>query len=499
MGRDPKITLVELPPTEFGRLDGEFAKDVYTGMGLPPRAISLLHAILLKEGHRDVRSIYPGCRNENGVLTKNERERIGSSDYLLLSAITRTAPQTLELAQEYKKANPKGKVILGGPHATFLPEETIEKGADIVVRNEGDATLVELLDALEKNHSPEGISGVSYRRNGDIIHEKDRSFLTEEELSRLPLPHYEDETRKKTWVSVMETSRGCPRKCEFCSVHVFCGSKYRRKTNDSIERELRYIEHDGNPHLFFRDDDFVGNRMANTKDLLNSKEMAGIRRKIGGFSAQLPVSSANDENFLQLLKKAKCFAVYLGIESINDKTLKSLGKKGSNAEMNKEAVRRFRENKIWVHGMMIVGDEDTKESLEETIRWASDNLDSVQFFAPVPLPGTEFTRRMEKEGRILTRDYSLYDAQHVIIRPNPKNFTPYEMQMEIFDLNKRFYRSNYRLSSILRHPIQSYMDAMKAVNPLHRIYINRHASRIIEGIMNSEQTKKHIEFLKSFG
>jgi len=493
--REPKIALVELPATEFGKLDGEITRDIFSEMAAPPRAIPLLHGIIRERGYRDVST-----------------NRIFSSDYLLLSAITRTIPQTAELARLYKERNPNGTVIVGGPHVTFLPEEALE-WADVVVRKEGDFTLPELLERLEREHSPAGVLGVSYKAGSGVVHEPDRKLLTEEELSRLPLPFYDDEIRKAMRVSAVNTARGCPRNCDFCSVTKFYGGKYRRRTNESIIRELEVVANDGTPHLFFSADDFAGDSFGKgaTKELLTYDVMEGIKRKRAGYSAQLNVNSAFvddpaaadnlvfDDEFLELLRKSGCFAVYLGIESINDETLKELKKRGSTARKNREAVKRFRQYGIWVHGMMMVGaDADTKEGLDETLEWARANLDSAQFFAPIPLPGTPFTDRMRKQGRILTRDYSLYDAQHVIIRP--KNFTPYELQMQIFEMNKQFYLPRYTLPSFLRHPVRSVADAWHSVKPLHKVVINRIAGRTIDAVIErSPQTQAHLEFLKGVG
>ena len=156
---EPRITLVELPATSFGKLNALKVKDVYTRVSIPARANPQLQAILLQEGYNDVESIDPNL-NKKKKLTEVNLKRIVESDYLLLSSITRTIPQTRELAGIYKKANPNGKIIVGGPHVTFTPEETLE-WADIVVRHEGDKTLVELLEKLGKEEPLENVKGIS--------------------------------------------------------------------------------------------------------------------------------------------------------------------------------------------------------------------------------------------------------------------------------------------------------------------------------------------------
>ena len=473
----PKITLVELPPTSFGRLNRERVKDIYTQFSLPARANPLLHAILLQNGYEDVESIDSNLNGNQSKLTYNNLERILKSDYLLLSAITRTVPQTRELAELYKKANPKGKVIVGGSHVTFLPEEALE-WADVVVRYEGDKTLPELMASLENKSSAEGVKGVSHKINNQIIHEQNRELLTEEELSSLPLPFYYPNQKGN---GVVITSRGCPYKCNFCSVSPFYGEKYRRRDNDSTIKELRLKNQ---KMVFFADDNFAAKKQ-NTIELLQRMMDEGLNKQ--NYSSQMSINAAFhgreiDEKFIKLYKKIGGFGVCLGIESMNPDTLKSFNK-ASTVERNGEAVKAFRKFGIWVHGMMIIGaDSDTSESLEETLKWCKENLDSVQFFAPIPLPGTDFTEEMKQQGRILTNEYHLYDGFHVIVQP--KNFSSYELQTKIIEMHKKFYSLK---------PIKNIINSF---HPWYKLGIHTYAKKIIHDIENEPQTKKHIEMLR---
>lgn len=481
----PKITLVELPPTSFGKLNNPRVKDVYTRFHLPARANPLLHAILSQRGYEDVVSIDSNL-DRKGKITKADLERIAKSDYLLLSSITRTVVQTEELARFFKKANPYGVVIAGGPHVTFCPEESLE-WADIVVRHEGDKTLVELLETLEGNKSPEKIiKGISYKIGNQVINNEPRELLSPEELSTLPAPDYSMYPRRTK--GVVNTSRGCPYACDFCSVTQFYGNRYRRKSNSKILEELNLVRKHA-PDVFFSDDNFAAKK-AETKELL--REIIKKRNRMS-YSCQLSVNSAFtslhsndiDEEFIELLKKANFFGVYLGIESINQKTLESYNKP-TTAERNKLAVKAFRERKLWPHGMMMIGgDEDTPDSLEEELSWAIDNLDSVQFFAPIPFPKTPFSEKMQGQGRILTKDYYLYDGIHVLIEP--KHFSPYELQYTLFDMHKRFY--DVRQKEAIR----------KSSHPWYKRIIHAYALKIMWDIEHEPQTRVYLEKLKVLG
>lgn len=450
--KQPRITLVEMPAiTAVGEID-KF--DVYSKFRLPPRAISLLHAILLKEGYKDIVSIVPHLNNPPNKLTRDNLKRIRQSDYLLLSAITRTIIQTEKLARQYKKWNPEGKVILGGPHATFLPEKCLG-WADIVVRGEGEKTLPELLEKLTDSQLPSGVKGVSYKRNGRIIHELPRPFLTEEELSQLPIPHYDPQIRQNIGIHTLITSRGCPFDCSFCSVSAFYGRRYRRKSNEAILAELLSYNDQPKKHIFIADDNF-GVKMKETKDLLRRMINLGLQTR--NYSVQLRVDAAFDGEFLKLLRQAGVNRAYIGVESINDQTLRQYNKRVT-ANRNKEAVKRFRRAGIWLHGMLIIGgDGDTLETLRETLYWAKRNLDSAQFFTHILLPGTVFAKRMKEEGKILIEDWQYYDGKHVLIKP--KNFTPHELQRAILDMYKQFY-SVWDIGHIFRSPIKKIDVALR--------------------------------------
>jgi anaerobic magnesium-protoporphyrin IX monomethyl ester cyclase len=480
----PRITLVELPPTSFGKLGNPRVNDVYTKFHLPARANPLLYAILLQNGYNDVQSIDPNL-NKKGKLTNENLERIVKSDYLLLSSISRTIVQTEELAIFFKKANPKGIVIAGGPHVTFTPEESLE-WADIVVRHEGDKTLVELLERLENKKSYEDVKGISYKLDGKVVNNESRELLTPEELSALPAPNYSMYPKKTT--GVVNTSRGCPYACDFCSVTQFYGNRYRRKSNSKILEELNILR--GHvPDVFFTDDNFAANKPM-TKELL--REMIKIKNKLS-YSCQLSINSAFmsadtneiDEEFIKLLKEANFFSVYLGVESINQKTLESYNKPAT-AERNKFAVKAFRDAGLWCHGMMMIGgDGDTSESLDEELLWSRENLDSVQFFAPIPFPKTPFSEEMEKQERILTKDYCLYDGIHVLIKP--KNFSPYELQQKLFEMHRKFYAIRGQRSLIRKSP-----------HPWYKKIINVYAQKILRDIEHEPQTMIYLDKLKAF-
>lgn len=449
--KDLAITLIELPSTVDGTLDGKLAKDIYSLLDYPARGVPLLTAIMKKAGYQNTVAINPKYnRHTGGHLDRGDWQRLLESDVVGISAITRTAPQSLELARRLKLANPKIKVVFGGPHPTALPHEALQYG-DAVVRHEGDHTFPELveryLDDFERPHL-EDVLGIAYRTSdGQVRINRDRPFLTSEQLSQLPFPEYTPGELRHITHNVVNTSRGCPFECEYCSVIDNFGRQFRFLDDDTTIELIKYTIRIKRRPIFFGDDIFNANR-GRVKRVLSRILSEGI--KMPRWFAQVRVESACDPEMLKLMARTGCSYVFIGLESVNDETLK-LYHKHSTLEKNRAAIEAFHKVGIRVHGMFVLGsDADTVETIEETLRFAKQmNLDTAQFFALTAVPGPPLTARYEKEGKIIAPgQWHLYDAQHAVVQP--KNMTAYELQMGTIRASLDFY--SYR--EALRHLLE---------------------------------------------
>lgn len=481
------ITLVELSPTLFGVLDGKPSFDVYSQFRLPARALHALEGVLRADDWQNVQSIMPAIHGKKGRLTEENHRRIRESAVLAIGSILRTTPQSMALVRLYKQANPDGIVIVGGTAPTFAIPEWLSV-ADVVVCGEGERTLSELMTRIEKGEGLEDLDGVAFKKGRQIVVTHPRRLMTSEEMSRLPHPYYDERTRSRVRVATMETARGCPNNCNFCCVTEFYGGKYRAKSIDYVIDGLQRIQGMAG-RVFFVDDNFYGDPRR-AMDMVNAIADSPVRRIMG--TVQLTVKAAKDAAFLKALRKAGIWSVCLGIESVVDQTLKDYGKPAS-AEQNKEAARTFREAGFWVHGLMMLGgDGDTPESLKETSEWLNQNLDSIELFAPTPYQGTRFHARMQSEGRILTDDLSIYDGQHVVIRPN--NLSAFQLQETI----TRIYESFYSWPRILQRTFNG--PHKEFIHFKHNVTINSYvALRSISECLRDPQTRKYLEFLKSIG
>ena len=353
-------------------------------------------------------------------------------DLVCISSISSTAPRAYELADSYRQQGLP--VVLGGAHPSFLPREGLEH-ADYVVCGEGEGALPELIDALRTGGDVSGIQNLCFRQGDAIVQNPWRPLV--EDLDALPIPNYGlihgwKAKRGKGVVSIA-TSRGCPFNCSFCSVIILFGRQHRTNSVDRVMEEIRQNGLQAN-HIFFCDDNFTANR-ARTKELCERIIESGLKLE---WSAQVRVESAKDPELLDLMAKSGCFAVFVGLESINPATLKAYNK-SQTVEGIKECVVNFHRYGINVHGMFVFGaEEDHYQVIRDTVKVSRQlDLDSLQYLILTPIPGTPFYQEMEAQNRIICRDWSQYDGHHTVFQP--RQFTPYELQMETNRAHKKFY------------------------------------------------------------
>ena len=423
-----KIALIEPKPPGF---------HIFTKMALPRLGTVLLGSILKKAGYEV----------ESFVETASELdiEQLMTADAVGISTITSTAPRAYEIASILRDA---GKtVFMGGPHVTYMPEEAL-KHSDYVLRGEADDVILDFIRALGLRKGVENIPGISYIKDGKSFHNETPPLC--KDLNLLPSPDFSIvKNFKGVGITPVMTSRGCPYDCSFCSVTGMFGRKYRFRNNGKVLDELRRhranLDSSWHDWVFFYDDNFTASP-ARTKSLLRDMIKEDLTPR---WSAQVRVEVAKDRELLELMKRSGCHTLYIGFESINPKTLALYNKKQSVKDIE-EAIDTLHEFGIRIHGMFVFGsDEDTKDTIRNTVKFAKrNNLDSVQFMVLTPLPGTNFFNKMERDGRVITKDWSLYDAHHVVFRPEKMSF--YELQLETINATAEFYSWGQILKRIMK-------------------------------------------------
>jgi anaerobic magnesium-protoporphyrin IX monomethyl ester cyclase len=434
-----KIRFIEPRPPDF---------TVYDQALLPRLGLPLLGRILADEGH-DVR-IYVE------TLAPIDWHDVAGADLVGFSATTATAPAAYRMAEQCRTIATT-RTVIGGSHVTFLPDEGLEH-CDYVVRGEGQVAILELLSALAQERSLDSVAGLSYHgSDGKKRHNADRPFCSQEALAALPAPDLSliAGHERMTNVPIM-TQWGCPYDCDFCSVIKMFGRRVRARNVEDVLVELdRYRDRDS---VFFYDDNFVVNKQRTGK-LLG----AMIERGFGlRWSAQMRADTVYkdkrtrevDHAFLDLMRRSGAQMVYCGFESVNPATLQAYNKH-QDVETIRDAVRVFHDYGIAVHGMFVVGsDADDVRTLDQTATFALQNkIDTIQLMMLTPCPGTAFFDRMSRESRLLSRDWSLFDGHHCLIRP--AKMTPYELQVGTYKAMARFYMARHSVPLLIGKVIRN--------------------------------------------
>ena len=334
-------------------------------------------------------------------------------DLVAITAITPLAPRGYEIAEAYRRRGVK--VVMGGIHPTWLPEEAIAH-CDAVVIGEADEIWPHVVQ-----DAAQGALKRFYQQKGRT------------DLSRLPLPRRELLPPKGYFFeNTIQTTRGCPFDCEFCSVTAIYGGTYRTRPVAEVEREIKTLRRAA-AYIFFVDDNIVGD-MHYARELFSMLSRYRLR-----WVSQGPISLAQNEKLVSLMAQAGCHGMFIGFESLSPENLALMGKKTNKVERYEAGIKRLHDHGIGVHGSFVFGyDYDDPSVFEKFIAFANrTGIDGAFLPLLTPFPGTKIHQRLKHEGRILTEDWSTYDMATVVFQP--KGMTIKQLQEGFWWVNKEFY------------------------------------------------------------
>ena len=427
----------------------------------PPLGLAYIAAVL-KQNKIDVKILEA---NANDLDHKQIEECIlnYSPDFVGITSTTSLIEEAHQIALLCPK---KMKVVIGGIHASSMPQETLEKFErfDYLIRGEGEYSFLELLQKKPLSK----IKGLSYKKNKKIIHNAERELNNK--LDELPFParellpmnKYFSAGAKQNPSDYILSSRGCPYQCIFCADHLVHGRKFRFRSPENIIKEVEEIYKRGARDWDFVDDNFtlISDRVEKFCNLMIEK---GLNKKMSWRCSNGIRVDRIDLKLLKKMKEAGCYMVSLGIESGNEEILNKM-KKDTNLEKVKKAVEWCKEAGIETRGLFMFGNlgEDEK-TMKDTINFAKSlDLDTATFHITIPFPNTDYWKIIKDEGEIYPKNYRDYIAYgNVIFKHGKLN------EKMLIEMQKKAYREFYFRPKIM-------FGALKDIKNLEKlkIYLN---------------------------
>lgn len=473
-----RVLFVE-PPKDFWFVMGEY---------LPPPLGLLQLAAYLESKIKDVEIEVLDCQARmvdwkglESYIQEFDPDIVASSG--LATCNTYTAVRTLETA---KKVKPKVLTVAGGQHFTATAHESLETypEIDVIIRGEGEQTLVELVKKLVNKTSFSDVQGLSFRHEGRVYHNTPRPLI--ENLDSLPLPGYhfvEDVVHKYHFTmmagrsaryALIEGSRGCPHRCSFCSQWVHWQGTWRVKSPRRIAEEMEfcYVNY-GSRFFWLTDDNFGLGKHAN--DLCDEIIRRGFADDIMWFMQARCDDVVRHSHILPKLQKAGNHWILLGVETPNKPALEAFNKKITPKDSEK-AVKLLKQNDIFAQTTLIIGERKDSEESIERLREFVDEIDPdlAIFMILTPFPGTKIYEEARRNRWIEDTNWAHYDMVHAVM---PTQYlTRMEVQEQLYECYRSFYGSLPRRlkgifsSNKLKRKTYRYLASQAVLQELKRLF-----------------------------
>jgi anaerobic magnesium-protoporphyrin IX monomethyl ester cyclase len=333
-------------------------------------------------------------------------------DIVGVTSTTLTYKSALHVMKTAKETHPKCVTAIGGPHVTFWDENALNEcpEIDVVVRKEGENTMLELSQRVEAGKTFHDLLGTTCKKNGKIVRNEDRAYI--ENLDELPFPahHLFPLSHLQKYGKVifpLSTSRGCTFWCNFCSAVRMFGRKYRMRSPKSVIEELQFLyDKFGARQFTFYDDAFS----VDQKRAFEICEEIQKRKMKILWDCETRVDMVTKE-LLDEMKKAGCLAVWFGVEAGSKQVLDAMAK-GLTLEKTKKAFKMAKESGLMTVASVILGfPEETPETARETIKFVEEiKPDDVGYYIATPYPGTPMYDYVKETGWLKIEDFNKYDT-----------------------------------------------------------------------------------------
>ncbi len=392
-----KVLLINPPDTA--------SKYKFIGLVAPPLGIGYIAAVL-EENDVDVKIIDGSALEMTWEELEKEIDAYGA-DIIGVTAVTPTIIQALRTAKMAKETCPDAMVVMGGYHPTFTYKKLLENHfIDVIIRGEGEYTMLELVQALENGADLREVKGIATREfitaQRPIIEDLDELPFPARHL--LPLDEYKIINMKLT-TGTMISGRGCPHKCSFCSSAAMHGHKLRMRSAENIVDEMEHLLDDhGAQMIAFMDDTFTMNRKRVEEVCWEIKE-----RDLDFNWGATARADTLSESMLKKMRLSGCITLFVGVESADQQSLDNLNKRVT-LDRIKKTFELTRELNVRTIASAVLGmPGDTRQSILKTISFVKTlNPSYAVFSLATPYPGTEFYIDASKRNLIKVNDWSKY-------------------------------------------------------------------------------------------
>ena len=334
-----------------------------------------------------------------------------------LVAITTLTPEvytTQNLLRQVKSFSAEIFTVVGGHHATLLPQDFFLPQVDAVALGEAEIMFRELVRAVADRRGLEGVPNLVWQGHDGTFVPNHRS-KDRVDLGNLPMPRRDlTESYRNEYFFLFDkpdtsiaTSRGCPFRCDFCSVHEFYGGAINQMPPERVLSEIAAVSTD---HITFVDDNFLMN-YGRENTIADRIKARGIRKR---FSMECRTDSiVRHPDLVAKWVEVGLYAVLLGLEGGSDKMLKTV-KKSCNIDTNNQAIRILQDNGVIIWGAFLVDPDWTADDFTRLRDYVREKqITHTQFTVLTPLPGTQLYR--DRYNELLTNDYSCFDTLHAVV------------------------------------------------------------------------------------
>jgi radical SAM superfamily enzyme YgiQ (UPF0313 family) len=371
---------------------------------------------------RQIAAITPKNHNVHVVNERYETIDFNKNyDLVHINFTTSTAKRAYQIADTFKAK--KIPVVLSGLHANAVPDEAITH-ADAVLLGRGETNWNTLLTDYEKGTLQKIYPDQPYTKNHNIP------------PTNIKLPGF-------IITAAIEATRGCPYHCDFCpETNTHTNQQFYKRPIPDVIAEIKSIPQ---KTIMFYDASLTIDKQY-TKQLFTQMKPLKKRFFCNGNINTL----ASDAELVHLSRQAGCIAWLIGFESLSQNTIDSVGKKTNTIQQYSQAINNIHKNNMAVIGCFMFGfDTDTKTVFWETLHQIKKlNIDVCDFCVLTPFPGTPIYKKLEKQQRILTKDWEKYNLKTVVFKP--KQMTPEQIQTGIHYMYKQFYAAPYSIQRMIR-------------------------------------------------